>query len=469
MLHPEPPWLFLYASLDGMRHLRTGSLCVPSNEPKHYGAHLSWVVDKPDRTFSVYVVEPYKYDPPNHSAIFVATLNALIALQGGGFDAYDDEALKQRKPAAPFDLVTFPEAFLPSADLLTALKSVENWPRFGCVHLGLRPDTDAKRHLFTLTELRDLVDKLRVDVPRISKSDIAEFGAWLDEQDDHDSRFNIGCVFTIDTSKDVRICLHPKGVRSKFERSALKENNMTEANFLSLVTLRPTNKNLKTVTLQPLLCSDALELSKDNGEPGPLNAVNRPADALGASPPDHIDVVSVATCTPQTQVIPVKGEPYFEWHDQFRNSFVRATSSALFPRHHFSTFVLSNFGFTDEAKTAGLSGTFMPIALRKDEPPEFITWSCWGIAKGEKRMRWSSPREGYAKLLDWDGRAFLAYVEPIARHPGAAGRMFGFTFDRFPRDVTPGIEKTGLLRCSYWIAEPATEAPFCTFKEVQDV
>ena len=190
---------------------------------------------------------------------------------------------------------------------------------FGCIHVGLRPTIDANQHLFTVGELHKLL-VCYFGSSRGWPKTIFRNSPNGEHQQNYEFKFNIGCVFTVDATHDVRICLHPKVVRSKSESSALPEHNMSEANLLSLVTLRPANKNLKTVTLQPLLCSDALDLSTDNGEAGPLEAVNKQADILGANPPDHIDVVSVATCTPQTLTISGKGERYFVWHEQFKNS-----------------------------------------------------------------------------------------------------------------------------------------------------
>jgi hypothetical protein len=435
---------------------------VSGNEPKFHGNHLSWEVEKTDRTFRVYVVEPDAYSPASHAAIFNAALNALIALKSDRLDPYEQQSIRSERPI-PFDLVTFPEAFLPSTDLLVALNSLGNWPRFGCIHLGLRPTTDVDQHLFTVEELRKLLAAIRL-VPRVVENDLSKFSSWLDQQN-YGFKFNIGCVFTVDATRDVRICLHPKVVRSKSESSALPEHNMSEANLLSLVTLRPANKNLKTVTLQPLLCSDALDLSTDNGEPGPLEAVNKQAEILGANPPDHIDVVSVATCTPQTMTISGKGERYFVWHEQFKNSFLRAATNPGLPRHHFSTFVLANFGLTPEKKIAGLSGTFMPVPLREDTPLPFVTLSCWGKPNKESENQWSSPGEDYATLMTWTSRSYLAYLERMVERADATGRMFGFTVHRFPRDVIPIAEKTGLANCSYWVAQATSGVPPYSFKE----
>ncbi len=439
---------------------------MSNDEPKSYGTHLTWEIDKQDRTFRVYVVEPQKYSPDAHAGIFQAALTALIMQPPGGLDADDAQEIK-RVRQSPFDLVTFPEAFLPSNDLLSTLELLVNSPQVGCVHVGLRPNnTEMNRHLFNLEELRVFMAQLR-NVTRIATADLLEFSNWLEVQNSN-SKLNIACLFTIDTTGAVRICLHPKSVRSKFEGSALQDGNLTEADFLAVVTLRPSNRNFKTVTLQPVICSDVLDLSKDNGRPGPLEAVNRDAEIMGKNPPDHIDVVSVATCTPQTEHIVGKYERYITWHERFRDAFRRAMTSPAFKRHHFSAFVLSNFGVTPTNKPAGLSGTFFPVAIRDDKPPKFVAWSCLGKVNKDEDNRWSSPQENYMTLVtDWQSLGYLAYLEPIFDSPEPPARMFGFTFSCFPRDITPTVEKSGLLNCCYRIAEAKADAPLYKFQEAR--
>lgn len=133
-----------------------GDWRVSGNEPKFHGNHLNWEVEKTDRTFRVYVVEPDAYDPASHAGIFNAALNALIALKSDRLDPYEQQPIRFEHPV-PFDLVTFPEAFLSSDDLLVVLNSLGNWPRFGCIHVGLRPTIDANQHLFTVGELHKLL------------------------------------------------------------------------------------------------------------------------------------------------------------------------------------------------------------------------------------------------------------------------------------------------------------------------
>ena len=248
---------------------------------------------------------------------------------------------------------------------------------FGCVHVGLRPSATDPNHLFLAKQLRELVKELKL-VPTILHADLESFCAWLDEQSD-DLRFNIGCLFTLDAHQRVRVCLHPKLVQSKYEVSPLPEQNMEEANLLTVVTLRPVNKRLKTVVIQPLLCSDALHLSTKRSDSRPLEALQSDAGCLGDDPPDHIDIVSVATCTPQVPDPTSKAPYYRTWHNEFKKTFDRAASDDdPLARHRFATFVLSNFQMMPTGDPGGLSGAFIPVPLGNSPFPDYVALSCWG-------------------------------------------------------------------------------------------
>lgn len=311
-----------------------------STKPKFYGNHLEWDIDREAKPFRVFVVEPDVYAPQYHKTVFDAALTALTAQPVERTDPF--ERTTASIPSEPFDLVTFPEAFLPAGHLVSILKGIGDVPGLGCVHSGLRPsDAEDDQHLFKVKEIRNLVADLTALSETIA-SDLAAFRVWLDVQ--HPAHlFNLGCLFVVDAHRALRVCLHPKLVRSKFETSGLPERNMAEGNLLTLVTLYPTNKIFKTITLQPLICSDALELPTDRGTGFPLEAVTKDARCVSARPPDHIDIVSVASCTPQSQRTSSKGHAYIAWHDEFKNTFERAALRENLSRHHYATFVLSNF------------------------------------------------------------------------------------------------------------------------------
>jgi hypothetical protein len=304
-------------------------------------------------------------------------------------------------------------------------------------------------------------------LPEIESNDLLAFSDWLNTQN-LAHNFNVGCLFTVDANRKVRVCLHPKLVRSKWEVSALAENHMEEANLLTLITQHPTDKAFKTVTVQPLICSDALELTTDRGEPGPLEAVHRDADCFGENPPDHVDLVSVATCTPQKEIRSEKGGRYLTWHQEFKSSFVRAASYDALSRHHYSTFVLSNFRTDPKSRPAGLSGAFLPVPLRAGEYDAFITFSCWGRPRPESENGWSPPDEGYSTAKKWHSRGYLAYLDRFNDRADPTGRMFGFTVHRLPRDLSPWGEETGLTKCAQLIGENRVGSDRLVFLEEVD-
>ena len=81
-----------------------------------------------------------------------------------------------------------------------------------------------------------------------------------------------------------------------------------------------------SVTLQPLICSDVLNLPRDTATVSPMEAVRRHGEIFGEHGPEHVDLVSVSTCTPQVASQSPKGIPYRTWHVDFLNAFVRAAS-----------------------------------------------------------------------------------------------------------------------------------------------
>src|SRR5262249_8718668 len=108
-----------------------------------------------------------------------------------------------------FDLLTFPEAFLPADVLLSVLNAAsERVIQFGCVHVGLRLSVDVSSHLFDTQDIDSLVIGLRA-VPNLVVSDLGFFHNWLAEQRSQD-RFNIASLFTVDFNGRLRICLYAK-------------------------------------------------------------------------------------------------------------------------------------------------------------------------------------------------------------------------------------------------------------------
>ena len=253
-------------------------------------------------------------------------------------------------------------------------------------------------------------------------------------------------------------------VHSKFEVSPLEENHMQEANLLTAVTLHPTDKVFQTVTIQPLLCSDALHLDTDRGQSRPLEAMARDAECLGDNPPDHIDIVSVVSCTRQVEASSSKGAFYRIWHQDFRDTFVRAAGDAALSRHHFSTFVLSNFRMLSADDPGGLSGAFIPVPAGTSRFPDFVTISCWGRPKDSSGdNRWSTPDEDCVGKATWSSRGYIAALDPYGEKAGTIARMFGFAVHRLPRDMSLWRANAGLTKCTLKIGDYSGQPPALAF------
>ena len=394
------------------------------------GNLLTWTVRREGDPFRVYVVEPSVYDPSGHAAIFGAAITALISPPA---DRLGDRQLPHPTGLpvpAGFDLVTFPEAFLPWQTLIAFLESVSDDPvPLGCVHVGLRSESAGNNHLLPLDEVRDFARRLQ-RVPGVVAKDLARFLRWLSAQ--VAGHFNLACLLTIDAGSRTRVCVHPKMVRSPYELSSHPEQQLTEANLLSLVTLRPMDANLPTVTIQPLICSDVLALGTDRPIRRPLEALNTDAHCLGRKIPDHVDVVSLFAGTPQHE-IPESGDR--RWRQEFRESFVRASSDDLFGRQNLAVFVLANYSvFPGKERPGGLSGVFVPLPVGKGEasPPPMASRLLYGrFPTAEAEADWAPDeidREKDAPIL-----GHLMTLSPHGASTGSLATLFGFTVNRLPR------------------------------------
>ena len=313
--------------------------------------------------------------------------------------------------------------------------------------MGLRPTNQNDTHLFAVSALHQLVADIAA-IPQVCTDDITPFQKWLSSQN-NGQRFNIACLFTIDASGRLRICLHPKMVRSKYEVSPLEEHDMTEGDVLSLVTLLPDDPNLLSITLQPLICSDALQLDTDHPQHLPIDAVNSQARTFPRSPPDHVDIVSVATCTPQPEMVSDAVPKYRVWHQQFREAFVHVASAASLQRHARATFVLANFWSIGDSisenvagNTGGLSGIFVPMKLAHGNFPEYVQVSSYGRNTDiELDNGWSTP--GQPIDAKRSTRAYLTQLNP---YEGGAPepKMLSFTIHRLPRHAQPWASVPGL-------------------------
>ena len=149
------------------------------DKSKFEGNFFLWPVTRIARTFRVFVVEPKEYSPKAHSKIFNAAITALIAPEATRIDPYVKDS--SVSGPEPFDLITFPEAFLPQSELVTALQQISNLDSIGCVHVGLRPTDSPDQHLFSVQEIKALIQSLS-DVPQIDRCDLEVFSNWITKQ-----------------------------------------------------------------------------------------------------------------------------------------------------------------------------------------------------------------------------------------------------------------------------------------------
>lgn len=427
---------------------------APVPSPRFHACWLVWNVEREDRHLRIYVVEPASPSAKQLPLFRAALERFMVAPTSAGYLSERWRAEGHHPQTERFDLLLFPEIFLSATELVDTLvliggKSV----RIGCVHLGLRPsEIDASGgHLFTTDQAKELLALLG-GISNACPEDFRAFGAWLDAQPS-DGRFNLGCLFTVDAAQRLRVCLHPKLVRSPMEHSTLHEHHMTEANFLSLVTLKATSKNLSSLTIQPLLCSDVLNLPTDALSHSPIDAVTTDRGCFGEVHSDHVDVVSVATCTRSAGSDFADPEPQpecrFAWHQRFREAFVRAAQEDQCYRHHGAVFVLSNYRVIrlesgGKGRWGGLSGAFLPLPIHGSPYVDCISRSDAvyghfpaGSDSGRSRDddRWV---DGDEDVLTEPGASTLGHIVGIAptAHDGAArALMFGFTLRRVPREA----------------------------------
>jgi hypothetical protein len=426
-----------------------------SGPKRLFGQLLNWPIRTESRGFRAYVVEPRRYDPATHADIYRETINTLTSPAAQQLDSYD--SLVRRSLFERFDLVTFPEAFLPADALVESLGLISQLGDFGCVHVGLRPSASDQTHLFSVRALDSLTQRL-LEIVRDHR-DLASFVRWLKRQPEH-HRFNVGCVFVLDAKRKLRVCLYPKMVRSKFEVSPLEEHTMTEADVLTLITLVPADKGFLSVTLQPLLCSDALDQPTESPGQLPLDCANRRADCFRKTPPDHIDLVTVANCTPQPE-FERDGSPHRKWHRAFLSTFERMGYGGTLPRHYHSVVVLANFRSVRLAASAaggGLSGVFIPVPHQRDAAhPSYLQVSSFGRKRQKDEDNdWSPPRNGVDP--ERETRGYIVHLDPYETDPCEVA-LLGFKITRFPRDNPRWGPQAGLEAFQLYTASHDPTSP----------
>ena len=379
------------------------------------------------RSLRLFTVESHIYDPPAHSEIFFGAINHLLSSAG---EAYGPA--KYTKAGELFDLLVFPEIFLPAADLLTLVNTLAEAGPIGCIHTGLRADT-SEQFLFTRDRAAELVDNLIH--AGSNPSDLAGFRSWLMQQG-ATCYFNLGAVIAVDASASVRVALHPKVLRSKYELSPIAAQYTTEANLLTLITLFPSRSNLLPVTLQPLLCSDMLIGDSDGLGARPIEGITVVGSTLAQPLPEYVDVISLATCTPHP--VPERGAL---WHTDFRDGFLRMAKDDLSLRHRHAISILSNYvQIPTHSRQGGLSGLYLPFQLRMDSQPEYVTTPQYGIADREEDPRWHVDKTTFQRKF-----AHMVCMRPASREPNAVATMLGATLHRMPKETNQFHPAQGLI------------------------
>lgn len=407
---------------------------------------LQWSFERTNRQFRIYVVEPKAYAPNTHGEIFDAVLRDFFDTASGQAVASDVSATI-RKPVEA-DLIVFPEAFLAAEDLVRAMTGFVRLGFQCCMHVGLRPNLEDINHLFSRQNIESLLNGIK-GVPGIHADDLSGFELWLEKQKPG-SNFNLACMFLVESNARVRVCLHPKAVRAGVEYSALADTHMTEANLLSLVTLVPPNSRFMAVTIQPLICADALSLPTDSMIPNPIKAF---ADSSAAHfprlPADHVDIVSLSLCTPVGEIVHEKGKRR-RWKPEFESAFLDAGKRDDSFRHHFASFVMANF---DEIGTqkGGLSGACIPVYFPAGPYPEGVAMWSYGNHEPGSADGWKyvagfgiENTDNAAASKAGKNRPNLVCLDAVSGVAPYLARALGFTLPRLVRDNPVGGRFPGL-------------------------
>lgn len=396
----------------------------------------------------MYVVEPKAYAPKTHGEVFDAVLRDFFDTASGQAVTGDVSATIREPVEA--DLIVFPEAFLAAEDLVRA---IEGFVRLGfqcCVHVGLRPDLENTNHLFSLQDIVSLLRGLK-GIPDVHTDDLSGFEVWFQKQKPG-CHFNLGCMFLVEPNGSVRVCLHPKAVRAGVEYSALSDTHMTEANLLSLVTLVPPNSRHLSVTIQPLICADALSLPTDSMIPNPIKAfVDSSAAHFPRLPADHIDIVSLSLCTPVGEVGQGK-ETRRRWKPEFESAFLDAGKRDDCFRHHFASFVMANFDQIG-AQKGGLSGACMPVPFPAGSYPEGVSMWTYGKHESGSVDGWKcvagfgiERADNAVVSKESKNRPNLVCLDDVSEPAPHVARALGFTLPRLIRDNPVGGKFPGLTK-----------------------
>jgi hypothetical protein len=156
-------------------------------------------------------------------------------------------------------------------------------------------------------------------------------------------------------------------------------------------------------------------------------------ERVGDAAPEHIDIISVATCTPQKNEA-TRGEPArLIWQPKFREMFIQTMEAAALARHRDAMVVLAN-PRRIEAKDGGLSGCFVPLPL--PEPSEFgANMRFWSYGRHEREdNRWLSSAASTDLGHRWSSLGHLVALDPETLEPPTEDVLIAFTIPSLPRD-----------------------------------
>lgn len=390
-----------------------------------------WSIEKKRNDYRVMIIEPRKFDPPSHFNVFSLAMKSILG-DYKVIDPYEPKFNSNNRADKYYDQIIFPEAFMYYKDFKNALLTLSRFPYFGCVHVGLRSDR-SKTHLFPHQEVIEMIDELE-SVLEIVPDDVSEFRKWL-ESENGDGHYNLACMFAKDVNDKLRLCLHPKVVRSEIENNPLPENHMTEAHMYNLVVLEPENNSINAITIQPLICSDVLIVNRSNYK-NPLDAVNT-IDKFPVRVPNKIDIVSVVSCTPQEEeLIPKSNVSVRKWHPAFRDSFDSMSKEASYLRHQSATFLISNYQQVND-KPYGLSGLFFPHALSRqlvDKFPKGVHKHLWGRFSQGADPKWLFPSQLPEPVEESKSviKRCIVALEPSTENSVYEARALEFTISILP-------------------------------------
>lgn len=325
--------------------------------------NYKWKLKNSDNPFRAYIVQPYSAEISNEEAekLFFETINFL---ERGNFKSviYDsninpiESTYTTNKIPEKYKLLTFPEGFLPYSILINFLKS--DIPDIGCIHTGLRTERN-KDFLFYQNDVSSLIKELE---NLVFKKDIDKFKNWYIQNCKDEQPISLAIFLLKENKKgksqkeNLRICLHPKIVRSKYENSYISEEHLKECGLLSLIYLEQKNNIKSNIITQPLICSDLISKPKDLG-------LLKPVEAEELS--NHLfDIVSTVNCSPtmKKNILDPSNNDIFTWKLDFKNIFSDASKGEFNNRFQNTCFILTNYFKFPNISTSnqgGLSGFFI--------------------------------------------------------------------------------------------------------------